>query len=420
MILLDGDVTSSFAAMDPRHDPLLQDYDPPLQPLPDEMREIIARGCAALPVLLRHIDDPRATRTHIVTHSYVRIGTFPRISRPHPQRQHLSKWPRAGMALSNGYDPRYDETDRQPAGVTTRWYEAGGEDIEHHTVTVGDLCYAMVGQIVNRDLAPFQYGGSNWLDVHSPVAVPALAAAVRKDWGGLVPAEHRRSLIEDAWAVHPDPWGSARVSGAVQRLCFYYPQAGEKTVLSLLSRDVYSLSRAVDQFTTLLDSTELSEQLRHFDTYRQKHGDNAATSVVILLRDEQDEMIENFEFLARPGTSISMSISIEEYRARFKRLQRLLPALERWLPDAHDPRWLASIVQQEQLIDATARFPSPRIDAAVEDVFRRSRQVADENGYELWGLAHALIARFSGRPEADRYREFLAQQETRAAPTQSP
>jgi len=88
-------------------------------------------------------------------------------------------------------------------------------------VTVGDACYFLIGQIVNRELAAVRYQPTGGIIVNSPVKRPALAARVRRDWVGLDSAGLRASLLDDLRAESElYDYGSA-----LTRLRFYYPDA---------------------------------------------------------------------------------------------------------------------------------------------------------------------------------------------------
>ena len=87
-----------------------------------------------------------------------------------------------------------------------------------YTVKVGDICYALVGQIVGRTLLPVRYQPTGGLVINSPVAKPELAAKVRKDWTGLTAADFLNQLIQDANAE-----GSSNREEAVRRLRYYFP-----------------------------------------------------------------------------------------------------------------------------------------------------------------------------------------------------
>jgi hypothetical protein len=134
------------------------------------MRELVRRGPAALPELLKHVDDPRCTG--------LLVGG--------KNRSILSV-----IYHSDEYDARFADPKKQPENVNlTEERDPDGRrkrpirDVSEHTVRIGDLCYVAIGQIVNRQLYVLRYQPTAILVINSPVETPALAAAVRKDWPG--------------------------------------------------------------------------------------------------------------------------------------------------------------------------------------------------------------------------------------------
>jgi hypothetical protein len=90
-----------------------------------------------------------------------------------------------------------------------------------YVIKVGDVCFTLVGQIINRRLSAARYQPTGILIVNSPIETPELAAALREDWTGLTPVDHRADLIEDIRAQDKVfLYGAAFV-----RLRFYYPDA---------------------------------------------------------------------------------------------------------------------------------------------------------------------------------------------------
>ena len=65
-------------------------------------------------------------------------------------------------------------------------------------VRVSDVCYALIGQIVNRNLLPIRYQPSAGLVVNAPIEDPLLTEEVKRDWGGIDAKEHKASLLADA------------------------------------------------------------------------------------------------------------------------------------------------------------------------------------------------------------------------------
>jgi hypothetical protein len=158
---------------------------------PPQMRELARRGPAVLTQLIGHLDDKRPTKLAISKDS--------------------TMW----RYFSDEYDPKTRPNRQKPHPR---------ENIEKHfdggyPVKIGDVCYALIGQIVNRNLRPVHYQPTLGLVINSPIEAPALIKRVKKDWGGVGVAAHKASLIADAqsgdqvWDFGP----------ALVRLRFYYP-----------------------------------------------------------------------------------------------------------------------------------------------------------------------------------------------------
>jgi hypothetical protein len=159
----------------------------PRDPRSPVMVELIRRGVEAVPLLLAHLTDARPTRL-VDYHQPEMIND-------------------GGTWFADGFDPRKAGTVFSPPVnhevdfKTTRELKAG----ESYTVKIGDLCFFALGQIVDRRLLVFGSVVKDhilWIrsrSINSPVEFPALAAAARKDWGGLTREEHERLLETDAW-----------------------------------------------------------------------------------------------------------------------------------------------------------------------------------------------------------------------------
>ncbi len=190
--------------------------------------ELVRRGWGALPALLQHLTDARPTRlVYVVREPAPGKGTAP--------------------AFSDEYDPRVRSAADVVPGVNTGErlpLNEGGT----YTFKVGDLCYAMLGQIVNRNLRAVRCAGEDaviisgivsanpgdwFMTINSPVARPALAAAARADWGGIDMRQHAESLRADVRKpVRKQPLDP----GALTRLLYYYPDAGTEVAVALLRR----------------------------------------------------------------------------------------------------------------------------------------------------------------------------------------
>ena len=158
---------------------------------PPQMRELARRGLKVLPQLIIHLNDKRPTKLTIGKDFFM------------------------FRFFSDEYDPKIRPKKEQsrPRENLEKNFDGG------YTVKIGDVCYALIGQIVNRSLSPVRYQPTAGLVINSPIEAPILIKRVEKDWGGLDVAAHKASLIADAqsgdyvWAFGP----------ALVRLRFYYP-----------------------------------------------------------------------------------------------------------------------------------------------------------------------------------------------------
>ena len=158
-----------------------------------QMRILVQRGVKALPVLLRHLDDARPTQ----------------LSVPHSP---IIMWTQIGEE----YVPRVPGTsaDKEALGLN------GPEAKLPYVVKVGDVCFALIGQIVGRPLMPVRYQPTGGMIINSPVASKKLADEVRRDWADLTEADSRKQLIKDAMGTND--FYSFKYS--LQRLRYYFPE----------------------------------------------------------------------------------------------------------------------------------------------------------------------------------------------------
>jgi len=213
------------------------------------MSELVRRGLLALPALLEHLEDKRPTQIVLKGNN---LGS--------------------PLIMSNEYrgaqrSPDKRRPDKRPKGTVESFLEAGAiqeapgieavnETQTSYTVKTGDLCFVLIGQIVNRPLNAARHQPTSITIVNSPVHVPALAQACRQDWSGLSAAQHRESLIHDCNAP-----GSA--VGAIKRLLFYYPAEGETQLLRFLKRPFYDekiVLEFIDDVLTSLSSLPSHQQ----------------------------------------------------------------------------------------------------------------------------------------------------------------
>jgi len=182
----------------------------PAPVVPPQMRELARRGAAALPQLINHLDDKRPTRLTVGADFFM------------------------FREFSDEYDPkarsRADSTGipKEYANLMQKDFSGG------YMVRIGDVCYAIIGQIVNRNLCAIRYQPTAGLIVNSPIEAPVLIRRVRKDWDGVDAHAHKASLIADAqsgdalWNFGP----------ALVRLRFYYPDEYNRLKTGLFRKKI--------------------------------------------------------------------------------------------------------------------------------------------------------------------------------------
>ncbi len=102
-----------------------------------------------------------------------------------------------------------------------------------YTLRVGDICYALIGQIVSRELQTVQPIPSGFLLVNSPLVAPVLIEKVRSDWGKGEAETLKASFMADIHGTsgpfhnihteHEDLYTNIVVNPALRRLRLYFP-----------------------------------------------------------------------------------------------------------------------------------------------------------------------------------------------------
>lgn len=174
--------------------------------VPTAMVDLVRLGWAAIPVLIAHLGDARATQL-TVGHSWS-------IDDAHDEGFYLE-------FFSDEYEPRNHGTAKERSGRLP--LSALEEFKGSYRIKVGDVCFFLLGHIVNRSFAPVHIQSYRILVVASPVVRPKLAAEVRTDWLGITEDELLQSFVLDVEGAkrEVDLWDAAT------RLRYYYPSAYE-------------------------------------------------------------------------------------------------------------------------------------------------------------------------------------------------
>lgn len=181
--------------------------------------ELVRRGPAALPELLRHLNDARPTKLAVgndakAKNRQIGVNVF------------------MFMLLSDEYDPRIlHDTNAITPTKSKNLHEVPFDGM--YKVKIADVCFVIIGQIVNRNLYAVRYQPSAGLVINSPIEAPILANEVKADWGNIDSNALKASLLDDiriSYSPHPqDRTFSIRAHafGALTRLRFYFPQTYE-------------------------------------------------------------------------------------------------------------------------------------------------------------------------------------------------
>jgi hypothetical protein len=172
-------------------------------------------GPAALTSILAHLDDRR--ETGLVFSPEQRHGAlwFERRVSGNPLNGHESASLGSAMFIRSLLSPNGDH------GLAYR-------------LTVGDLCFVALGQIVNRaHYAAVQYQPSGNVVITSPTSDPQLAGMLRNVWSSEDP---RRALLSSLLLdFHTRGSGSSSIQcGAAVRLAYYFPREASSFLIRRL------------------------------------------------------------------------------------------------------------------------------------------------------------------------------------------
>jgi hypothetical protein len=232
----------------------LSSYD--FKPLPSSgpLNELIRRGAAAVPHLVAHLDDKRPTK---ITYRH--------------------DFSMGSMFFDDEYDYNRRTAASPPKGVNRSLGAAPDKFHGSHVVTVGDLCFVALGQIVNRDFNAVRSQPTMCIVVNSPTSSAVLRDVIRKEWAGLTPARHRELLVRDF--LQPD--SEYRRVGACLRLGYYYPEVLEPLVLKQLAEPRYDVFEVEALCRKKLYGTQdAAERKQLFDGFVRQRGEVARQGIL--------------------------------------------------------------------------------------------------------------------------------------------
>jgi ankyrin repeat protein len=317
------------------------------------MRELVKRGAAVVPQLIAHLDDKRVTKIAI-KHE----GGF------------------GGIFFNDEYDYN-SRTNKQPPKGVNRDEHNVDKHPNNHTVTVGDLCFVALGQIINRHFNAVRYQPTACIMINSPTYSEGLRKAVKQEWSDLTPQKHKESLIRD----FSDPDYEGRRTGACLRLGYYYPEALEPLVLKQLAvplYDVFEVSTLIRD--KLYRTKDAKERKVLFDEFVAKRGEVARQGILLDLFHDLDMQEADEQGRVSPPLK-------DKYAARVCLIE--LYGYPKNVKSEQRPHLLpTNQAMQARFIDAVAFFPTVKIDKAVRAILRST-----DHDYLARSCARYLVGR---------------------------
>lgn len=309
---------------------------PPATPS-EAMECIVRQGAAAVPALIKHMDDKRETKLK----------------------------PVAGMMWtewSDEYDYNRRTRGAAPKGVNRDDFGGDQKHPDNHKITVGDLCFVALGQIVNRGFNASRYQPSGGMVISSPTYSKALLDVVKQDYGTMDAERHKKQLLDD----FTTPDHESRRNGAVVRLGFYYPQELDKVVVKQLQVAPYD-GFATQKFVreVLYREKSVEKRKEKLEAFLTKHGASAKDGILLDLFDDLDNQIADEEGRLHPPMKKN-----EKYDARnclvqlFDRDPKVTPADKPYVA-----AW--SFSEQARFIESLGPESSPAVIAEVHRIFSK-------------------------------------------------
>jgi len=221
------------------------------------LRQIVEQGIDAVPALIKHIGDDRKIKMK----------------------------PLQGISVTEFID-LYDFNNRTrkdiPKGVNRDFFDDDKNHPNKHSLTVGDLCFVALGQIVNRRYSTATYVPSGILSVSSPSYSKRLREIVIQDWQGLTREQHIQRLVED----FNMPDDEDRLFEAYLRLSYYYPETLGPLVIKHLEKPTYDAEK-VSVFVNdrLYKNKDKNQRQKLFDEFIRINGEVYAAGVMNYLYD---------------------------------------------------------------------------------------------------------------------------------------
>ena len=227
------------------------------------LKKIVEAGIGAVPVLIKHLDDDRKVNLPSIESGGI-------------------MW----IAFNREYDFNRATAKEAPKGVNVDGLHHSAGQPDRHEVTVGDVCFVALGQIVNRSWSAVRYQPTGGRIISSPTQSKDLRQAIIDEWGKLDRQTHRKKLIEDFQTPDWEP----RKIGAYIRLSYYYPGDVEKLVLDFLDRPIASSDKTRELVKEITAVTDPADRKNVLDAMMSDFGAHYRDAI-------EDELLEHLRFV---------------------------------------------------------------------------------------------------------------------------
>lgn len=194
------------------------------------LQELVEIGPDALPYLLEALSDE--TRTRVCMEQDGAFGGM-----WHAREM----WENPHRPFLNPFHPREEEVLRTEVPPPRTDHDF----VSRCTLTVGDLCYVAIGQIVGREYVALRYQRTACYVINSPTHDPELADRVRRIWSSDDPRTMLfESLLRDFCTEDESPeesqrfdeygLGSRLQNSAARRLLYYFPEESTPLIVERL------------------------------------------------------------------------------------------------------------------------------------------------------------------------------------------
>lgn len=305
----------------------------------ETLRAIVEKGVDAVPVLLTHIGDERKVKMKPMS------GMM---------------W----MSFADEYDWNRRTRPKSPAGVNRDDWPGGQDQRRQHAVTVGDLCFVALGQIVNRNFSATRYQPTGGLVVNSPSYSKRLREVIVADWTGLTREQHKQLLIED----FKTPDHAGRRTGAYLRLAFFYPETVEPLVLAELAKPTFDVFKVAGFCRDRLYKTaNKGRRQQLYDQFIREHGAASSAGIMQQLFDDLDNLEANEQGRLHPR--------LTEYSTQPRELLIQLFGKPANVKSADRPFFdPVNESQRARLIRTLTHDQSRKIGEAVKQIFLNNKQ----------------------------------------------